>query len=127
MTEGRVLADVGAVVIGGSEILLRGRAPVIEHLTAHLKPFCPGICARSYDAHRLVYRRWSTGGVASRRWNMKQTRLALWSSCEEGFSNVGLLPHTSQTLHNRISRILNFRQLGPESKQRRLALSFLGT
>ena len=37
--KGRVLADVRAVVISDTEILLRGRAPVIEHLSAHLKPF----------------------------------------------------------------------------------------
>lgn len=37
--KGRVLADVRAVVISDAEILLRGRAPVIERLTKHLKPF----------------------------------------------------------------------------------------
>ena len=37
--KGRVLADVRAVVISDTEILLRGRARVIENLTVHLKPF----------------------------------------------------------------------------------------
>ena len=37
--KGRVLADVRAVVVSDTEILLRGRAAVIENLSAHLKPF----------------------------------------------------------------------------------------
>jgi folate-binding protein YgfZ len=37
--KGRVLADVRAVVISDTEILLRGRARVLEPLSAHLKPF----------------------------------------------------------------------------------------
>jgi len=37
--KGRVLADVRAVVVSDTEILLRGRADVIQNLSAHLKPF----------------------------------------------------------------------------------------
>ncbi len=37
--KGRVLADVRAVVISQDEILLRGRAQVIEKLADHLKPY----------------------------------------------------------------------------------------
>ncbi len=37
--KGRVLADVRAVMISNELILLRGRLPVMQRLTEHLKPF----------------------------------------------------------------------------------------
>ena len=37
--KGRVLADVRAVMISPDDILVRGRAQVLEKLTEHLKPF----------------------------------------------------------------------------------------
>ena len=94
--KGRVLADVRVVVISQDEILLRGRAQVIEKLAEHLKPFLMFARATMTPTDWHIGARESCDGANVATLGFEGAMLStVVIPCDEGFEEHWTSPRTA--------------------------------